>query len=148
MSADAFTILIGSIVHNCGVLELFTDNAIAAFIKDPILVPEIRRFPFARRIEILRTLLLREDQRFDPTKVNALCKDLREIAKERNAVAHNVVYADDEHGANQRIVVRHRSNSAKDRELTQSMLEAILKRVREAMAELDRLVPESRYSKN
>ena len=142
MSKDRFPVLIGAIVHNCGALERFTDNTIAALAKDPVLIPEINSRQFSRRIKLLRQLLLQE-ARFDNEKVHSLCDDLVQIAHRRNDVAHNPIFADDERGTNSRIVVRRKSDPTKVREITEAALEKIRNQTIKTMLDFTRLVPEA-----
>ena len=50
--------LVGRFIHHCGVLELITNNAVGQLSLDSILAAEATRASFARRIAMLRCLLM------------------------------------------------------------------------------------------
>jgi len=88
MPIDLFPILIGRIIHGCGVLELLTDDMINDLGRDSILSKEIVSLDFGRRINILRELLY-ERTSLQAEDVDSLCNDLSRIAEDRNIIAHN-----------------------------------------------------------
>src|SRR2546427_4370560 len=92
--AEPFAELIGKIVHNCGVLEFFTNNSIRALSKanDTPSFDEIISMAFSRRIRILRKLL-RKSKILTP-EIDSLLTEILEVAKDRNLVAHNPIASD------------------------------------------------------
>ena len=83
-------ISVGTFIHSCGALELLTNNAIRAFATDSLLSAQSTKMPWARRIVLLRQLLL-ERTELEESTVKDLCQELDSIRKERNIVAHNPV---------------------------------------------------------
>ncbi len=140
----SFHELIGMIIHHCGAIELLTNNAINALAKDPLLSTKIIKWPFARRIEVLRELLDDRTQLAKPD-VKSLCDELLAIARLRNAVAHNPV-ADGlaNLSAPFVMVVRHAPQGAKVTEkIARTELEALVNRTNRALVRFAELVPSS-----
>jgi hypothetical protein len=134
MTEARFRELIGEIIHGCGVLEFLTNHSIKQLGKDSRLSNEIITFSFSRRIRILRDLL-HERAGLPPETVDSLCDELLEIAKLRNAVAHNPIATDvDDKDASPFIaIVRHKFDLFKLDKITEAELQFIAKRVHEAM---------------
>src|SRR4030095_5132433 len=98
-----FALLIGTIVHNCGLLELLTNQFIDQLGTDELLADEISLLVFERRIRVLRRLL--KDRTKLPTeKVDSFCERLLTIAAARNVVAHNPVLPESSRGTTFHII--------------------------------------------
>ena len=140
-----FPQLMGKVIHHCGALELLTNNTIMALGTDPLLASEMVKAPFSRRLPILRRLL--EDRSGLPaSEVKSLCDELAEIARRRNAVAHNPIVRTDPDDADTEhiMVVRHGPEHAKVKEeIGREELRALVNRTKEAIVRFSRLVPES-----
>lgn len=87
-------VLIGKAIHHCGALEFFVNNSICDLAKDDLLAEEVLTYPFSKRINFLRKLLT-ERSEVEPTDIKGLCKELDNISKMRNRVAHNPIVSDD-----------------------------------------------------
>lgn len=144
MSAEPFAELVGRIINNCGVLELFINNTIRALSKDPILFNEVIGTNIPRRLKVLRELLVRSN--LLKPGVDSLFSEIREIAQDRNLIAHNPIASSDPQGTNSYVlVVRHKTGFPPDMDkLDRARLEAIAERSRWAMAEFLRLFPGAR----
>ena len=144
VSVKEFTGLIGAIIHDCGALEMYTDNAIKGLGRDPVLSGKIiEKLGFSDRIKLLRDLLYKRTK-LPRRDVDSLCHELLKIAEVRNKVAHNSIVCDDEKGSNPHIlVVRHKSDTPKIEKLAETDLRNLLKRVTVAVDRFTQLVPES-----
>src|SRR4029453_14585129 len=141
VGVEEFMRLIGAVIHNCGLLEMLTNDAIKSLAKDdPLRSRKIIRKPFARRIEILRDLLY-EKTKFPRQDVTLLCKGLSEIPKRRNDVAHNPIASDDQTGS-YILVVRYEFDPPKIEKLTEAGLRRLLKRLKEVAEKFIELMPE------
>jgi hypothetical protein len=138
VGVEEFIRLIGAVIHDCGVLEMLTNDAIKSLAKDPL--RSGFKQPFARRIEILRELLY-ERTKFPRQDVTLLCKELSEIPKHRNDVAHNPIASDDQTGS-YILVVRYEFDPPKIEKLTEAWLRSLLKRLREVAEKFTELMPE------
>ena len=144
MPAEPFAELVGRIINNCGVLELFINNTIRALSKDPILFNEVIGSNIPRRLKVLRELLARSN--LLKPGVESLFSEIREIAQDRNLVAHNPIASSDPEGNNSYVlVVQHKTGFPPDIDkLDRERLEAIAERSRRAMDEFLRLFPGAR----
>jgi len=97
MSVD-FEKLIGMFIHQCGGLELLTNNCIRAFATDPLLSTDAIKSSFTKRIDLLRKLL---HDRSDISKdeINSICDELKIICEKRNIVAHNPIMSTKPNGS-------------------------------------------------
>ena len=95
MDSQNFPELIGQIIHNCGLIEHTTNHLIQCIASDRVLAKEIVyiRLPFERRVKVLRELML-DRTPFSPDEIKSLCKELSDVVKERNDVAHNPIQPD------------------------------------------------------
>lgn len=110
MLSRDLTQVVGDIIGRCGTVELLINVFIELLGRDSLLIAEITRLPLARRIRVLRGLLLNRTT-FSPSEINSLCDDLKNVAEDRNVIAHNPILADND-GGNGRILVnrgKHRS---------------------------------------
>ena len=87
----SFVELVGTIIHNCGVLEFFTNNIIRALSTESEYA-RIIWLQFARRIRELRRLLRTKGLLTDD--LISLLQEMRAIADDRNLVAHNPIASD------------------------------------------------------
>jgi len=146
--ADSFPELIGKVVHHCGALEFLTNNAIRSLGKDSLLSSEIIKLPFSRRVEVLRELL-KQRTKLTVSEVRSLCDDLSNIARERNAVAHNPIVSDNEDGEGSEhiMVIRHTPERAEIKKtITRAELVDLVARTNKALREVARLIPSSTVS--
>jgi hypothetical protein len=144
MVAEPFAELVGRIINNCGVLELFINNTIRALSKDPILFNEVIGSNIPRRVKVLRELLTRS--KLLTPKIESLLSEIKEIAKDRNLVAHNPIASSDEQGTDSYVlVVQHKTGFPPEIDrLDHARLEAIAERSRRAMTEFLRVLPGAR----
>ena len=144
MAEDRFPELIGSIIQNCGILEMLTNKAIERLVKDPLLSRKIVTRTFSHRIKRLcdllhkRKTLPRED-------VDSFCKELSEIVPYRNVVAHNpIVTTGTLPGGSPDScieVVRYKLDPPIEK-LTEADLQGLLERTRKAIKRFRNSVPE------
>jgi hypothetical protein len=140
----AFAELVGRIIHNCGVLELFTNNTIRALSKDSVLFTEIVRMPFAKRVRVLKNLLTRSN--LLTPELESLFKEILQISQQRNIIAHNPIASDNPEGTGSYILIVERGSIFPpeiDR-LDRARLETIANRSRDAMTNFLRLLPGAR----
>ena len=102
MGGRDLTEVVGEIIGRCGTVEWLINALIQLLGKDPLLVTEITRLPLARRIRVLRDLLL-DRTTLPPSEIKSLCAELRNVAEDRNVIAHNPIIADE--NGNDRILV-------------------------------------------
>jgi len=148
MTGD-FPALVGTIIHHCGALEFLTNNAIRALGTDDILSTKLINSPFSKRIDVLRHLL-KARTKLQPSEIDNLCKDLQEIAEERNVIAHNpIVHGDPQLKGTPRIlVVRHTPESAHiKKEITREDLVSLANRTKTLLETFVRLIPSSTQTK-
>lgn len=140
-----FPQLIGIVIHHCAALELDTNNAIMGLSRDSLLASEMVKSPFSRRIAVLRSLLT-ERTKLPPSEIKSLCDELRDIAKLRNAIAHNPISRDDpQRPESERIlVVRHTPGKAQVNEINRNELASLVDRTAATMRKFSELVPTSR----
>jgi hypothetical protein len=98
-----FAELVGRIIHNCGVLELFTNNTIRALSKDSVLFTEIVRMNFARRVRVLKSLLTRSN--LLTPELESLFNEILQISQQRNIIAHNPIASDSPEGTGSYILI-------------------------------------------
>jgi hypothetical protein len=141
--ADTFPEMIGKIIHNCGVLEFFTNNITRALC-DEVTFEKALKTGFKRRLSILERLL-REENKLSP-EMAALIKEMKKLADDRNVIAHNPIASDDPEGKNSYILLFRRTSSfppaMEKRDL--AWLENVAMRSREAVSTFNRLLPGAR----
>ena len=138
-----FTQLVGAIIHHCGALELLTNNTITALGTDRLLSSEMVKAPFSKRISLLRRLL-RDRTELAPGDVKSLCDELEEVARKRNAVAHNAIAYEDPDKPESAciLVVRFGPEDAGVKEeIGREELRSLVDRTNQAIRRFRRLVP-------
>jgi hypothetical protein len=142
---EEFAQLIGAIIHNCGILELLTNDQFHALGRDETLSKEVVTLNLDRRIKLLRQLL-HERSNLPTERVDSLCDQLSRIAAERNMIAHNPIASTGVRSRNPHIVVlRGMTDISKAKVLNEHDLDEILQRTREAVNTFQReLSPEKR----
>lgn len=143
MSDDFFSV-IGAIIHQCGVLEFFTNSTIRRLSSDTLLSSRVVKSGLSNRIDILRELLQRE-AKLNPEDITSLCNELKEISKLRNAVAHNPIAMDESSDPQSAkvLVLRHHLDAVHvdEKELGISDLKEIGKRTSKAIERFRTLIP-------
>jgi|SRR5215467_149418 len=140
VGVDEFIRLIGAVIHDCGLLELYTNNVIQSLAKDPLRLRKMVALPFRERIKKLRRLL-HERKSLPREDVDALCDELSKIAERRNDVAHNPIVSDDQ--SSYILVVRYKFDPPKIEKITEAGLRSLLKRLTEAEEKFAELLPET-----
>jgi len=144
MAVD-FPKLIGSFIHHCGALELLTNNSIKAFAKDPLLLSEVIKSSWSKRITLLRKLL-QSRSNLNKDDVGTLCDELDEIREKRNLVAHNPILSTKPNGSGTEeiLVVRYKIDKAVDIEkITKEDVAVLVEQTKELIIKFAGLVPNS-----
>jgi hypothetical protein len=127
MPSRDLTDVVGDIIGRCGTVEALVNTLIGTLGKDSLLVTEITYLPLGRRIGILRELLL-DRTTLLPVEVKSICQELKNLAEDRNLIAHNPIVAD-ENGGNGRILVTRGKHRKGLTEFNQVELESVQERV-------------------
>jgi hypothetical protein len=138
MPIENFPTLIGRFIASCGAIELMINSAIKELSTDLLLAHEICKLRLEPRIEILDKLLKERRTTLSASDLTALSGDLKSIAKDRNAVAHNPIASDDEQDSNPRILVlRHNRVQT----ITEAELESMHERAEKMILRLGQVIP-------
>jgi len=144
MSVD-FEKLIGMFIHQCGGLELLTNNCIRAFATDPLLSTDAIKSSFTKRIDLLRKLL---HDRSDISKdeINSICDELKIICEKRNIVAHNPIMSTKPNGSGIKeiLILRYSPSEVTiPNKLTKGDISKLLSQTTKLLKKIGELIPES-----
>ncbi|MFH1459989.1 MAG: hypothetical protein ABIG64_06420 [Candidatus Omnitrophota bacterium] len=144
---EEFTNLVGKIIQNCGLLELLVNNSVKALSTDNLLSAKIIKFPYQRRIDVLKSLL-KERTELEITDIDSLYCDLKEISEQRNIIAHNPIASDDpDNNAEPYIlIVKHQSETPNVEKMGSTELKKILKKSNDTLIKYIKLIPESKIT--
>jgi len=90
-----FSDLIGRVIHNCGAIEFIINQLVVSLATDTILATEALRSPLHNRIELLGRMLRARRKGLGADWVDDLVKRLKNLANDRNVLAHNPIVQKD-----------------------------------------------------
>ena len=144
MSAD-FEKLIGMFIHQCGGLELLTNNCIRAFATDSLLSTDAIKSSFTKRIDLLRKLL-HDRSNISKDEINSICDELKKICEKRNIVAHNPIMSKTPNGSGIKEILNLRYSPSEvtiPNKLTKGDISKLLSQTTKLLKKIGELIPES-----
>jgi hypothetical protein len=134
---------VGMIIHHCGALEFFINNAIKFLAKDELLAREVAKQRLGSRIRLLITLL-EERKQMSKSEGKALQQKLSTVARHRNEVAHNPIFVKKNKTSRELciLIVDRKNDPPKHREIKQAELESLVREGDDLLREFKKLLPE------